>query len=301
MEKTAVIFDIQRFSLHDGPGIRTTLFLKGCPLRCKWCQNPESFKIKPETAFYFENCISCNQCINVCKQEAIKDRNLNKIDYSRCKSCGDCCKVCNSNALRVIGKKWSVKNLVLEVLKDIDFFKDSSGGVSLSGGEPMMQGVFLIDFLKELKKYKIHITIETCGEFNWKIFKKLIPYFDLIYFDIKFINTELHKKYTGKNNINILENFSKIVKSNKSILQPRMPVVPGINDFNKNIIDIAKFLSESGMNKIHCLPYHNLGYSKIKRISCDMRVLDLSSITTNDLKPVIKLFNNNNINVVTYD
>ncbi len=229
MSKQAIIFDIQRFSIHDGPGIRTTIFFKGCPLRCKWCQNPESHKPEKEIAFYKERCTGCFACKEVCPNDAINESENNRIDYPRCNDCGICVPECPNNALRMVGMEWDAASLVDEIVKDKDFFVDSGGGITLSGGEPFMQIGFLKEFFPLVKNEQIHVNMETCGMFRWPEMEAILPYLDLIYFDLKMIDSEKHKKYTGRENRIIIENFVQMAKISPN-LQPRMPVIPTIND-----------------------------------------------------------------------
>ncbi|MFQ5631290.1 MAG: glycyl-radical enzyme activating protein [bacterium] len=299
-ESYAIIFDIQRFSLHDGPGIRTTIFFKGCPIRCRWCQNPESHKVKPEIAFYAEQCRESYNCMSVCPNAAILTGTHQRVDYAKCKSCGECAAACAFDALRIIGRKWSNKLLIDEVLKDKDYFLDSGGGVTLSGGEPMMQVEFLTRFLPLLKSQGIHVNIETCGVFKWEKIEMIIPYLDLIYYDLKHINLEIHKKYTGADNKIILSNFAKLAKVFPK-LQARMPVIPGVNDDEENILVTAQFLRHHGHKSIHCLPYHNLGKAKLARINSDLKPLSLKSLASDDLQPVKKIFEGEGIHTVAYD
>mmetsp|Transcript_4891 Transcript_4891/g.2728 ORF Transcript_4891/g.2728 Transcript_4891/m.2728 type:complete len:199 (-) Transcript_4891:2438-3034(-) len=198
----------------------------------------------------------------------------------------------------MIGKTIDVNSLADEALKDKDYFLDSNGGITLSGGEPMIYAKFLEKFLPKLKN--IHVTIETCGVFKYKQIKKIIPYLDLIYFDIKLMDSHLHKKYTGRDNNLILENFSNLSKSFKN-LQARMPIIPGINDNRKNITATANFLKEHRHKTIHCLPYHNMGEAKLLRIDTKMKSMNLKSSDADALVPIRKIFNKEGINAVIYD
>ena len=295
-----MIFDIQRFSLHDGPGIRTTVFFKGCPLRCAWCQNPESLTFIPEIAFYEERCRECYSCKEVCPKDAVQCETQKRIAYSRCDTCGACVTACPSDALRMLGKEWARDALVKEILRDKDFFVDSRGGVTLSGGEPMSQVSFLEGFLPKLKDEGIHITLETCGMWSWERIERILPALDLIYFDIKLMNSGRHKEFTGQGNRVILENFVRLSAIFRH-LQARMPVIPGINDDYENISATARFLEENHHTTIHCLPYHRMGEAKLQRIRTDLGPLDKKSITGEDLKYVKEIFKGEGIDAVTYD
>jgi len=297
----AIVFDIQRFSLHDGPGIRTTVFFKGCPLSCRWCQNPESIKNVPEIAFYEECCRSCFECNDACYEDAIViAQNKSRIDYSKCNGCGDCAHRCPHRALRLIGNAFSPEALVEEIIKDKEFFIDSGGGVTLSGGEPMIYPSFLETLLPMIKEQGIHINMETSGCFKWDQILKILPRLDLIYFDLKHMDGTTHKQITGKDNRPIQENFKKLSKAPVT-LQARMPVIPGINDDHENIMATATFIKRQGHHRIHCLPYHNWGEVKIARIGSHLRSLHLKPLGPDDLVPVSRFFSKEGIDAVIYD
>ncbi|MGK5094619.1 glycyl-radical enzyme activating protein [Deltaproteobacteria bacterium TL4] len=300
MNESAVIFDIQRFSLHDGPGIRTTVFLKGCSLRCLWCQNPESQSLQPEIAFYREYCQECYRCEASCSQGAIIRGKHARISYEQCNACQKCVAVCNTRALRLIGKTWSVQQLYEEILKDRDFFEDSQGGVTFSGGEPLIHSAFLASLLPLLKQAGIHVTVETSGLFQWQKISPLLPYLDLIYFDLKHTKATLHQKFTKQSNKKILENFEKLTKVFPAV-QPRMPVIPGINDDAETLKAVALLLKSQGYESIHCLPYHNLGESKIPRLNTQMKPLHLQSLDIKNLELIQRTFKKEGIHAVIYD
>jgi pyruvate formate lyase activating enzyme len=297
---SGVIFDIQRFSIHDGPGIRTTVFFKGCPLRCAWCQNPESHERNPEIAFYAEQCLGCFTCRKVCTEGAIIGERGRRVDYSRCTVCGECVFHCPAESLRMIGVTWDVDALVREILKDRDYFMDSGGGVTLSGGEPLMQPGFAGLLLRRLRGEKIHTVVETCGMFRLPDMKTLLPHCDMIYYDLKHMDGKRHREYTGTDNRHILENFTRLSAIFKH-LQARMPVIPGINDDEKNIRATARFLIKAGRRDIHCLPYHNFGEAKISRLRTPLRPLGLANAEGDVMARVKKIFKEERINAVIYD
>ena len=237
MDKYPLIFDIQRSSFVDGPGIRTVVFFKGCPLRCDWCHNPESQSVKREVLFYKNLCSSCDACYTVCKQNAIHLGNdQNKIDRSKCNSCGECANVCNYNALKKAGQVYSVDSLINIILKDKSYFKTSGGGVTFSGGEPLMFIEFLSSVCKKLKEESIDIAVQTCGYFNFDKFEKQIsPHISTIYFDLKLINNTLHEQFTGQGNNLILQNLYKLFSPKMHKIFIRTPMVPGITDTNENL------------------------------------------------------------------
>ncbi|MCF8470200.1 MAG: glycyl-radical enzyme activating protein [Parvibaculum sp.] len=298
--KDAAIVDIQRFSLHDGPGIRTTVFFKGCALRCAWCQNPESLRIGQEMAFYSERCRNTMRCAAVCPEDAIIEGPDLRIDFSKCTACGLCAEACDHDAIRLIGTHLDEETLVAEILKDRDFFIDSGGGVTLSGGEPMMQAAYLKSLLPRLKAHDLHIAMQTGGLFNWAHMEPLLPHLDLIYFDLKHMDSATHKRLTGAGNEQILDNFSRIAKSGVRI-EARMPVVPGFNDNEENIRATARFLDGQGHRALHCLAYHNLGEAKIPRIAPILAPLGLPSLDPDMLHDMARRFKEEGIDVIICD
>lgn len=243
--QAALIFDIKHNSLEDGPGIRSVIFFKGCPLDCIWCQNPESKKVSAELWWEKAKCIDCGDCIKACSVGAISKTNPFYIDRSICTLCFDCVEVCPSNAMRRIGNEMSIDEIVSKVLKYKAFFDQSGGGVTLSGGEPTLPTEFTSNLLKRFRKESIHTLIETAGLFDLNKFESLIlPYVDMIYFDIKFIDAFDHSRYCGVSNELILNNFIQLY--NRSQVEnfkitPRTPLIPGITDKEENILQIMEF------------------------------------------------------------
>ena len=295
-----LLFDVQRFSLHDGPGIRTTVFFKGCPLRCRWCQNPESLRPAPEMAFYRERCEDCFRCEAVCPEQAIIRRPGARIDFSRCSACGACAAVCRQRAIVTIGYAWPVDRLVAELVRDRDFYEDSGGGVTLSGGEPMGQHVHLACLLPRLKAKGLHVALETCGVFAWKRIEPLLPHLDLIYFDLKHMAPDSHKTLTGMDNTLILQNFKRLAPR-FAHLRARMPLVPGMNDDEANLRATARFLRENRHERIHGLPYHNLGEAKLARLQTGLKPLNAGRLTFARLDRVKAIFAQEGIHAVVYD
>lgn len=262
-----LVVDIQRCSLHDGPGIRTTIFLKGCPLRCAWCHNPESQSFKPQLSFNSSKCIGCFKCVEVCETKAhfIKD-NKHEVDFNKCNFCGKCVDNCSVNALSIVGKLMSTEEIMNVVMKDRHFYESSGGGVTISGGEALANINSALSILKECKKLNIHTCIETSGYTSSESISKIIDYVDIFLYDFKLSKDEDHIKYTGASNELILKNLEYIYNKGKSIIL-RCPIIPSVNDNIEHfsaIRDIA--LKYKNTLKIELLPYHDFGIAKSNNI-----------------------------------
>lgn len=264
----ALICDIKRFAVHDGDGIRTTVFLKGCPLKCVWCHNPESILPNPQTGFYEHKCVGCGECIAICPQNSHKIENGRHIfDRKLCTACGKCETVCLGNALKLYGKKYTTEELLPLLLEDKDFYDNSGGGVTISGGECLLYADFCAELLKKLKEENINTAIDTCGFVSREAIDKVMPYTDVFLYDIKAIDEDIHIECTGQSNKLILENLMYLDDCGKKI-EIRIPYVPGYNsgeinkifDFLKNIKNIVK---------VRVLPYHNYAASKYEALSME--------------------------------
>jgi pyruvate formate lyase activating enzyme len=283
---TGKIYDIQGFSLQDGPGIRTTVFLKGCPLRCPWCHSPESQEFCSQLSWMSIKCIGiekCGKCLDACPQKAVspgkwiqhptqgKIQHIH-IDRSLCNNCGDCMKVCIYKALYICGEDYKVDDLLKRVSKDIPFYEQSGGGVTVSGGEPLSQPEFTRLFLKALKENGIHTALDTTGYVPFKVIKSVFPYTDLFLYDLKHMDSAQHNIATGVPNKLILDNAGKIAEAG-GVIQIRLPLIPHFNDSEENIRETGLFCKSLGKaaTLIQLLPYHNLGVSKYQRID-DSRV-----------------------------
>lgn len=262
-----LIFDIQRFALHDGPGIRTTVFLKGCPLRCWWCHNPESQSFQPELSFRQDNCRDCLSCVAVCPAGAHEERNgRHELTRSRCELAGRCVKACPHEALQIIGRKMSIEEIIEEVLKDKDYYERSGGGVTISGGEPMAQFEFTRTLLHAAKAHGIHTCLDTSGFASQEKFAALLEDVDLFLYDYKATDAALHKSFTGVSNHAILRNLH-FLYSKRARIMLRCPLVPGVNDSPAHLSGIAALAARyPGLEGIEIMPYHAMGRDKTARI-----------------------------------
>lgn len=288
---TGVVFDIQRFSIHDGPGIRTIVFLKGCPLSCLWCCNPESQKLQPVIMYQADKCIHCGNCISICKRKAIEPQNHAFIDRKKCSGCGECANICPTGALTIKGKRMDVQQVIKELKKDATNYRRSGGGITISGGEPMVQHTFATELLKACKAQGWHTAIETTGYTDsQKVIEKMFPYIDLVLMDIKSTNEEIHKKFTGVSNDLILSNAPKIAEIAKTVI--RVPTIPEVNATAEDIQSICDFAKTlTGVETIHLLPYHTYGENKYDLLGKDYLMKEIKSLTKdeiNDLKLIVE-------------
>jgi pyruvate formate lyase activating enzyme len=269
METEGLIFNIQRFSLHDGPGIRTTVFFKGCPLGCLWCQNPEGISAEKVIFRHADRCIGCGDCVAICPEGALQMSDpVPVLDRLKCSLCMKCIEVCPTGALEAAGKMISVKSLVEEVLKDRIVFEESGGGVTVSGGEPLMQPEFLTELLKALKLENIHTAVETSGFASWKSFESVLDYTDLFIYDLKLVDAELCKKYLGVNGDKIITNLDRLNKCGAKIMV-RMPIIPTVNDTSICLHQAADHLKKIGITELELLPYHKLGSAKYEKLGLE--------------------------------
>ena len=273
---TNIVFDIQRFCINDGPGIRTTVFFKGCMLNCLWCHNPESKSPTPTLMYHKEKCINCGKCIELCSLHKIEN-NQHIIDRTKCDVCGKCVSNC-LGALEICGKQMNVSEIVKEILKDKEFYQASNGGITLSGGEPLLNISFIKELLEEAKKHNIHTCIETCGHVNFYYFEKIKEYVDIFLYDIKETDAVLHQKYTGVDNKLILENLYKLNQIGSKIIL-RCPIIPGLNDRIEHLKEIAKIANElENVLEIHIEPYHPMGKNKSESIGTKYLLSNLNFV-----------------------
>ncbi len=267
MQRT-VITDIKRFAVHDGPGIRTTVFFKGCPLKCLWCHNPEGIAPQPQLAYYEHKCVECGACATVCQQKAHTfESNRHVFDRSLCVSCGKCTELCPKGALKLYGKEYTADELAPLLTEDKDFYDNSNGGVTLSGGECLLYADYCTELLEKLKQEHIHTAVDTCGDVPREAFEKVMPYTDMFLYDIKAVDEQTHRRCTGHSNRRILDNLRFLSEQNQKI-EIRFPLVPGYNDREADAI--ARFLSLLPTRpSVRVLAYHDLAGSKYTALGLD--------------------------------
>ncbi len=285
--KKGNLFEIQKMSTEDGPGIRTTIFMKICPLRCVWCHNPESWLKEPSIQWFNVKCIGCGSCVDVCKQHALTlDEQGIHIDRDKCIACGDCVEACPSTALRKLGEYWDVEDLVKEVAKDRAYYVKSGGGVTASGGEAAVQVDFIVDFFKRCKEEGIHTALDLTGFLPKETYQKIFPYVDLWLYDLKEIDEKKHIQFTNVSNKTILENIKWLVSENQRIWV-RTPIIPTFTATEENIRGIGNFIVNELDNKIErwdLLAYNNLAKAKFERMDLDWSCKDLELLTCSEME-----------------
>ncbi len=265
-EPLGLVSDFQRFSIHDGPGIRTIVFLKGCPLHCVWCQNPETLSHHPEIMLVPNNCITCGRCKEICPSGCIEMREgrVTSVDREHCllPACGSCQQVCYANALNICGRYLTVGEVMEELERDKEFYGHTGGGVTFSGGEPFAQPRFLAKLARAAKERKLHTAVETCGQTPWETLATIMEFIDIVLFDIKHMDADRHRQGTGVTNSQILDNLKRL-DSLEIPLRVRLPLVPGYNDDEANIQATARFAASlENLQALDILPYHRMGEPK---------------------------------------
>jgi pyruvate formate lyase activating enzyme len=258
-ERAGLVFDIKHFAVHDGPGLRTTVFLKGCPLMCEWCHSPESQSPHPEIMVDGDRCIGCGECVANCPRGAISGPG--HIDRTACDGCGRCAEGCYAEALELVGRRMTVSEVLAEVERDRLLIEVSGGGVTLSGGEPLAQPDFAEGLLKSLKERGYHTALDTCGQCNWDTLSGALENVDLVLYDVKHMDPEAHLRYTGASNELIMSNLERTLGLGKRVWI-RVPLIPGVNDDDQHLRRLGKYLGTLGAESVQVLPYHVLGVPK---------------------------------------
>lgn len=291
-----IVFNIQKYSVNDGPGIRTTIFLKGCPLNCLWCHNPESQRTQRDIFFIANRCLGCGKCIEACGTGALSSKEEKIIfDKKLCQNCGNCTKACRPKARHFVGDEMTVEEVMKEIMKDYIFYDESGGGATFSGGEPLVQSDFLLQLLERCKEEGIHTTIDTCGFASWDILEKVADNVDLILYDIKHMDNDKHIKYMGTPNELILDNLKKLSERRKRIFV-RMPIIPGINDDEENLKKAAEFITKLNVEQVNLLPYHGIAKDKYNRLSRDYELLEVKDPTKDDMSKVLEVLQSFGLN-----
>lgn len=260
-----LVFNVMRFSIHDGPGIRTTVFLKGCPLRCAWCHNPEGQLQEPELLHFEERCIRCGDCLSACPNGALQMDHCVVRNAALCRRCGGCVGACSASAHQLAGRWMSVSEVLAEVLKDEVFFDESGGGITVSGGEPLMQASFVEALLAAFQNRGIRTAMDTCGYASTDVMRRVLENVDLFLYDLKLMDSDRHRRFTGVGNDLILENLKMLAEHGSAVIV-RIPVIPGVNDDGGNIEALSEFLRPLGLREIDLLAYHRIGSDKYRRL-----------------------------------
>lgn len=290
-----IISEIERYAVKDGPGIRTVVFLKGCPLKCKWCSNPETQQTAYQLMYWQTRCIGCRQCISACPQQALAWSGTGvTVSRTKCSSCCRCTDICNSQALTMAGRRQTVEDVMDIIRKDKPYYHASGGGITFSGGECTSQPEFLISLAEACRLQDINTCIETCGYADWEIYERLLPFIDYFYYDLKLIDEEDHKTWTGVSNRKIKDNFCKLIAAGAN-LTVRIPCIPGISTTDKNIRDTIGFLREHAPGcHVSLLPYHRLGASKYGKLDMEYNLKELVPPSEEELNRIKKQFETDN-------
>ena len=289
--KTGIIFDIQRFSVHDGTGIRTNVFFKGCPLRCDWCSNPESQQLRPQPMYDAKKCIGCGSCVKGCPSGAISTENGYAVDTETCFSCQvhSCAESCCTRALTMAGRPYTVEEILRIVKRDAVFYGASSGGVTISGGEAMVQIHFLEALLKACREQGIHTAIETCSACGWDSVRRTMPYIDTYLCDVKHTDPEKLRRETGGDAEHLLGNIRRLAENGMNIVA-RVPMIPGFNTEDREVEDIGRFIADCGIRRVDILNFHKLGVPKYEKCFMGRRPRDRDPLEPEELEGKAAIF-----------
>jgi pyruvate formate lyase activating enzyme len=290
------VLKIQKFCINDGPGIRTTLFFKGCPLRCRWCHNPESIPAKPMLMWNERLCTSCGLCVERCPTGAqMQEGDKHSVDFSNCTACGECVKVCMAGALKIHGSRETVESVMEQVCKDRDYYENSGGGVTFSGGEPLAQPDAAIELARACHAEGVSVWLDTSGFASEDVFERIAAEVDGFLYDIKLIDPDLHHEYCGVNNTPILKNFRRAVESGKPV-RMRVVLTPGLSDTEENLNGIVRLIEETGFDgPVDLMPYHRMGSGKYTGLGLETRMDEFEPPTQERTAEVIEWFKNKGI------
>lgn len=276
-ECSGMVFNLMRFALHDGPGIRTTVFLKGCPLSCWWCHNPESQEFEPSRLYFANRCRLCYDCLAACSHGAIRLEGGTPATSAECVRCGDCAEACVAGARQMAGKRVTVSEVLAECERDVVFFDESGGGVTVSGGEPLSQPDFTEALLAGCRERRIHTALDTCGFSEREVALRVSRYADLVLYDLKLLDSAAHRKYTGVPSEPILANLAALSGAGRNVVV-RVPLIPGVNDHPENLGALADFVWQLGLRRIDLLPYHKIGIDKYGRLGRTRPLADVEPL-----------------------
>jgi pyruvate formate lyase activating enzyme len=295
---SGVIFDIKKFSIHDGPGIRSTVFFKGCPLHCWWCHNPESQTRQPQLLLRPQRCLACGVCIEACSHGAIIWQNGTlTTDLSRCNTCGACVETCYAEARELVGRQVTVAEVLADIERDRPFYDESGGGVTFSGGEPLLQPAFLLALLQVCKARDLHTAVDTCGYARWATLNRIRPYVDLFLYDLKHLDDEQHHALTGVSNALILANLQRLAESGQTIIV-RTPIIPGFNDNPDHIRRLGAFVAAlPGVSRLDLLPYHAFARGKYGGLGLAYHLPEVKLPTGEDMQSLAEMLRGYEINV----
>jgi len=286
---TGMVFDIKKYSINDGPGIRTTVFLKGCPLDCWWCHNPESKSSKPELMYRANRCTLCAECVEDCPLGAISLNGKADTDRSVCDNCGICAKVCYNDARELLGREMTVAEVMKEIERDVPFFDQSKGGVTFSGGEPLLQRKFLAEVLRACRAHEIHTVVDTSGFASWEVLESLRSDVNLFLYDLKSMDDEQHQKYTGVSNKLILENLGKLDAVGAKCVV-RIPLIPGVNDDQENLRKSGEFIARlENVVAVDLMGYHEIAKGKYESLGMEYRLPETKAPSVEKLHEAARL------------